>query len=258
MRPVSTISATDISRIKLVSFDADGVTVKKGTKIVQQGETLTIKTNKITFELLDKLNRLKKHFYINISSGRNLLYLQRAYGSLLWKKASLQGENGIFTLIGGLVIQHQKIDQEELEIAAKIKGAIGKLAQTNGDILGFEPKQFILSIHCVREIPEISEIVARADPGGKFYVKWNSEAYDIFSKRFSKATGLGFLAKHLGITTDQIMVVGNDPNDLEAAQGVGLSVTTSPDTLTADYCTQGKLELGGEEVADHLLGIVEN
>ena len=54
----------------------------------------------------------------------------------------------------------------------------------------------------------------------------------------------------------QILVVGNDPNDQEAVEGSGLSVTTSPDTLTADYYTEGKLELGGEELVDRLLDLV--
>ena len=46
------------------------------------------------------------------------------------------------------------------------------------------------------------------------------------------------------------MVVGNDPNDREAVENSVLSVTTSPDTLKADYYTEGKLELGGEKLVN--------
>ena len=48
-----------------------------------------------------------------------------------------------------------------------------------------------------------------------------------------------------------------DPNDQEAVEVSGLSVTTSPNTLTADYYTEGKLELGGEELVNHLLTIFD-
>lgn len=253
MKPISALNLVSLSNIKLISFDADGVMVEKGTEILEKDSVLTVRTKKISQDLLKKLNKLKKYFHINISSGRSLLYLKEMFDPLLWEKASLQGENGIFTLIDGQVIQHSKLTFEELEDLRKIRGEIEKVAENSKNIRGFEPKQFLISVHCSSEEPAILEIVKKLDVRGEFYIKWNSEAYDIFPRRFSKGSGLKQLAQYLGIDVSQILVVGNDPNDQEAVAGSGLSVTTSPDTLTADYYTEGKLELGGEELVDLVL-----
>lgn len=253
MKPISALGSTSLSNIKLISFDSDGVMVEKGTEILERSGVLTVKTKKISQDLLKKLNKLKKYFHINISSGRSLLYLKEMFGLLLWEKASLQGENGVFTLIDGQVIQHSSLTFEELEDLRKIQGEIEEVAENSKNIRGFEPKQFLISVHCFKEEPAIVEIVKKLDVRGEFYIKWNSEAYDIFPRRFSKGSGLKQLAQYLGIDVSQILVVGNDPNDQEAVQGSSLSVTTSPDTLTADYYTEGKLELGGEELVDLVL-----
>lgn len=255
MKPISALSPTSLSNIKLISFDADGVVIEKGTEILEKAGVLTVRTKKISQDLLEKLNKLKKYFHINISSGRSLLYLKEMFGPLLWEKASLQGENGIFTLINGQVIQHSSLTFEELEGLRKIRREIEQVAENSKNIRGFEPKQFLISVHCFKEEPTIVEIIKKLDVRDEFYVKWNSEAYDIFPRRFSKGSGLKQLAQYLGIDVSQILVVGNDPNDQEAVKDSGLSVTTSPDTLTAEYRTEGKLELGGEELVDHLLNI---
>lgn len=222
MKPISVLNPISLSNIKLISFDADGVMVEKGTEILEKDRVLTVKTKKISQSLLKKLNKLKKYFHINISSGRSLLYLKEIFGPLLWEKASLQGENGVFTLIDGQVIQYSKLTFEELERLRKIRGEIEKVAENSKNIRGFEPKQFLISIHCFNEEPTIIEIVKKLDVRGEFYIKWNSEAYDIFPKRFSKGGGLKQLAQYLGIDVFQILVVGNDPNDQEAVEGSGL------------------------------------
>ncbi len=257
MKPISQLRLSSLSNIKLISFDVDGVLVEKGTEILEKDNVLTVKTKKISQNLLNKLNKLKKYFYINISSGRSLLYLKEMFDPLLWEKASLQGENGIFTLIDGQVIQHDRLTYEELETLRKMRGEIEAVAKNSKNIRGFEPKQFLISVHCFSEEPAVTEIVKKIDVKNKFYIKWNSEAYDIFPKRFSKGSGLKQLAKYLGINVSQILVVGNDPNDQEAVENSGLSVTTSPDTLTANYYTEGKLELGGEELVNHLLTVFD-
>ena len=257
MKPISALDPASLSDIKLISFDADGVVVEKGTEILTKDNILTVKTRKISRDLLDKLIRLKKYFHINISSGRSLLHLKEIFELLLWENASLQGENGIFTLINGQVIQPYSLTLGELEILRKIREEIELATKENRNIRGLEPKQFLISIHCFNQEQTIAEIVKRLDKKDEFYVKWNSEAYDIFPKRFSKGTGLIKLAEHLEINISQIMVVGNDPNDREAVENSVLSVTTSPDTLKADYYTEGKLELGGEKLVNQLLKILE-
>jgi len=61
MKPISALSPTSLSNIKLISFDADGVMIEKGTEIVEKDRILTVKTKKISRGLLKKLNKLKKN-----------------------------------------------------------------------------------------------------------------------------------------------------------------------------------------------------
>lgn len=258
MKPLSTLSAADVSNIKLLSFDADGVTVEKGTEILEKNGVLTVSTKQITSQLLEKINKLKSYFHINFTSGRSLLYLNRMFGPVLWEKASIQGENGLFALINGQVLQYDRLTSEELEKIEDIKRQIRVLAQTNQNIRGFEPKQFLVSVHCYKEEKGIEEIVRRTDTNSEFYILWNGEAYDIFPKRFNKGAGLEFLCKHLEINLDQALAVGNDPNDAPLMSKVGVGVTTSPQTLEASYHTEEKLDLGGEETVDHLLSFLPN
>src|SRR3989344_177440 len=257
MKPLSEITLDDLKNIKLLCFDADGVTVELGTKIIEKDGQLTVKTKKITDSLVEKLNKLKKHFHINISSGRSLLFLDRMYASILWDRSSIQGENGLLTLIDGKVIQADALTSEELQKLEEIKIQVKKLARTNENIDGFEPKQFMVSVHCKSEDKEIHRIVKDTDTENLFNSFWvSNESHDIFIKRFDKGTGLEFIAYHLGFSLDQTLAVGNGINDKPMLDKAGISITTDPKGVEAHYYTENKSELGGEEVVDRLLELL--
>lgn len=257
MKPLSDLSLEKLEDIKLLSFDADGVMVERGTEVLEKDGVLTVKTKQITPELLEKVQKLKKYFRINFSSGRNLLYLNKMFGSVLWEKASLQGENGLFTLIDGQVLQTDKITPLELEKIERIRDEIQSLAKTDDNILGFEPKQFMVSVHCKKESEIIHDIVRRIDINNEFYSYWiSNEAHDIFLKRFNKGVGLEFLTKYLNLDLSQTLAVGNDFNDVPILEKVEVSITTDKDTVQANYFTEKSMHLGGEEVVDKLLELV--
>ncbi len=258
MKPLSQLTREEVQNIKLVSFDADGVTVERGTEILEKDNVLTVKTKQISDSLLKNLGRLKKYVYINISSGRNLLYLDRMFGPVLWEKASIQGENGLFTLIDGQILQQSPLTDGELDKIEQIRAEVRKLAETNQNIKGFEPKQFMVSVRCIQEDQKVVDIVRRIDTNNEFNVFWISgEAYDIFLKRFNKGVGLEFLRNHLKLKQDQVMAVGNDPNDIPMLEAAAISITTDPNGAQADFHTEGKFELGGDEVAERLLELLE-
>jgi len=256
MKPVSQLTKDNIAKIKLLCFDCDGVTVKKGTEIEEKGTALMVKTHTLSDSLLEKLIVLKNRFHLTFSSGRSLLYLERMYGKILWDNASLQGENGIFTLIDGQVIQHEKFSKKTLIQINDIKIAIREVMKTNKDIRGFEPKQFLITPHCWREVPEIPKIVKKYDPNGEFYCQWNGEAYDIAPKRLNKGNGLQYLADLLKIGIEQTMAIGNGPNDKEMVERAGIGVTTDPSVIKGDFCSTGKLHLGGEELINKLVALI--
>lgn len=254
MHHLSELSANDLEKIKLLSFDADGVTVERGTEILEKDGILTVKSKIISEDLLEKVNRLKKRFHINITSGRNLLYLNQMLSPILWEKASIQGENGLFTLVDGRVIQHDAIRPSELAKIEAIRTELSKLARRNSNIKGFEPKQFIVSVHCFKPDPQVENIVRQIDTNSEFYALWvSNEAYDIFLKRFNKGVGLEYLCKHLGIDLSETLAVGNDLNDFPMLEKAGISITTNKDNLSADFYTEKMLNRGGEEIVDRLV-----
>lgn len=255
MKPLSQLEEKDISEIKLICFDCDGVTVKKGTEIEETESTLTVKTHTLSEKMLGKMLGLKKYFHISFSSGRSLLYLDRMYGKVLWDYASLQGENGIFTLIDGRVIQHEYFSKENLEIMNLMKVDIRELSKTNNKIRGFEPKQFLITVHCWESMPQIEEVVKKYDKKGDYYCWWNGEAYDIGLKNINKGTGLKKLCDYLKFDIKATIAIGNGPNDKDMVDAAGISVTTDKSWLKADFYTTNILELGGEELVDKLLEI---
>src|SRR3989344_4259160 len=97
MRQLSELTKENIKNLKLVCFDVDGVTVKKGTDIQEvrneESTTLTVKTSNLSSEMLSKMTELKKYFFIAVSSGRSSLYLTKIYYEILWENAALISEN---------------------------------------------------------------------------------------------------------------------------------------------------------------------
>ncbi|MBU1130363.1 hypothetical protein KKE45_03545, partial [Patescibacteria group bacterium] len=68
-RPIEELTKKDIENIKLVCFDCDGVTVEKGTEIIESKGESIIRTKEIRSEMIKKISELGKYFHISFSSG---------------------------------------------------------------------------------------------------------------------------------------------------------------------------------------------
>lgn len=253
MKNLSQLQKENLSQIRLLSFDCDGVIVPEGTSLSQKGNTLTITTNPLPPQTQKLLNELKKHFLLNFTSGRSLLHLTNLLSPVLWEKTSLQAEVGLFTFLEGQVYQTQVFSLPMLEKITKIKKLLFELAQKNPHISGFEPKQLIVTIHCSRPLPELETIIKENDPENDLYHFYSGEAYDIGFKTSTKKTALLWLAQKLNLKLENIMVVGNDSNDQDLLSHVGLSVSTDPSSAQASFSTTQKDYLGGQELMSHLL-----
>ncbi len=245
------ISKEKLNKLKMAVLDSDGVSLPRGTDILEkEGPDFyqaIIKTNKITDQLAEKISRLKMRMKVCISSGRGLIYLQSMYGKILGEGTILQAENGNLSLIEGKIIQHFDYDEKYFKKLAAIREEIKKLP-----IKGFEPKQFIMSVHADREIPEVYEIVRRNDPENELKVMWNGEAFDIQKKIVSKGEGLRRLMEKLKIGKEETIAIGDRINDKELIETAGIGVSADADKLKAEYWTLGE-KLGGETLVDYLL-----
>ena len=183
MKPISEFSKKDLQKIKMIVFDVDGVIVPRGTKIKQVGNTTTLNTKVIAEKQIKQIERLhRKGFLINISSGRGLYMLQEMFREVL-SFVSITFENGSATWYRGKIYQHINSFEHLREVLPKLK----KITSRNKNVKGFEPKEFIITIHCTKRIPGIEKVVKR-EKG--LYTIWNGEAYDIgIKKNQTKALG---------------------------------------------------------------------
>jgi len=257
MKLITELTKEDVKDIKVVCFDVDGVTIKKGTNIkeikTEESTTLTVKTSNLSSEVLKKILALKEKYFVAISSGRSSMYLTKVFAEILWDNAALLSEIGIFTLINGELIQNEKFDKNTLQKMGNIRVALQKLEGKVKDFGAFEPKQFLITLHAFSELPEVTEIMKEYDPEGEFYSIWNGEAFDIAPKRLNKGTALKNLADHLKIDISQTIAIGNGPNDKDMTDAAGIGITTEPDWLKSDFQTTGDQHLGGLELIDKLL-----
>ncbi len=256
MRPLTELKKDQLAQIKLIAFDSDGVLVKKGTEIIQSTGFYSQKTNLIDPQVLEKLNRLKKYFHIVINSGRSSLYLTQIYQNILWDNITLISEIGVFLTGGGYHIQTNILDEYEL---TTIKTIRQKLENLIGDprVAGFEPKQFLTTLHCHQAVPQIETIVTESDPQNRFYCWWNQEAYDINSKKFTKSIALNKLLKLKNLSLQNVITIGNGINDSDLTEKISINISTDPQNLkTDDYFAEGE-HLGGTAILDHLLFLIK-
>ncbi len=256
-KPLDTLDPAFIrEKVKAVTFDVDGVIVPVGTYLRESadGTELTIHTHKLSKEMIEMIKELKKYVWINISSGRALLYLEYMLDDILWDKVSLIAENGNFILINGKFEQLTTYDQRYFQKLTNILNDLKELRMEKPDsFYGFEPKQVIITVHAPAPVPEIEEIVKKHDPEHELYCLWGSEAYDIAHIKTNKRTALQFLTEKLQIKPEEMITTGNNLNDREMLDfGIGVSVDTSH--VHGRYAIPSKEgQLGGEVLARYLL-----
>ncbi len=250
------------NRLKMITFDVDGVIVPRGTFIREniEGNELNVKTHRLSPAVVDKIKRLKKHIHVNFSSGRALLYLQNMLGDILWERVSIQGENGSFTLLEGQVMQNDEhVNLQYFDTLTRVREELKKLKMKYPDVVrGFEPKQSILTLHAELPIAEVDEIVEKYNAKKRIlHCLWTEEAYDIGHKEINKGEGIKFLCKRLGFDPKDTITTGDNVNDKEMLEaGVGVSVR--PEKISGYYAIpETKGILGGEVLLDYLLDILE-
>jgi len=229
MKPIEELTKDVLKDIKLVVFDVDGVLVHRGTNIKQRNNTTTLETKHIGPEEIEQIKKLHElGFLININSGRGLYMLQDIFRDIL-PFTSLTYENGSATWHKGEIIQHVNSFEYLKDAFLKLRG----IEERYPKVKGFEPKEFIITIHCDKRVPEIEEIVGAYD---NLYSIWNGEAYDIGVKGIqNKAVGLTNFYKHLGLTQSQVLAIGDNLNDKEMVDAAGVSISADQTRIQGDY-----------------------
>ncbi len=254
MKNIKEITEKELAALKVVTFDIDGVIAPTGTiikeTIDEDSIDLYMEAKKLSSGFIENLQKLEKYVRLNFSSGRNILYLKTLVNKIFDEKTILQAENGNITWLNNKII-HPSYEDEYFIKLKELKIKIREMKETDKRIRGFEPKMFILTVHC-DEMEEIQRLVKEMS-GDDLYCLWTNEGYDIGSKEMSKGQAIVNLAKELGIELKQIMTTGNNYNDKEMLE-IGKGVTVEPKRVKAEYFIEHKPEeLGGELLVDFLL-----
>tara|TARA_Y100000310_G_scaffold243748_1_gene248380 strand:- start:100 stop:864 length:765 start_codon:yes stop_codon:yes gene_type:complete len=236
MKHIQDMNQHDIRDITLLVLDVDGVLVPRGTKIKQKGNKTTFEIKKIAQREIEQIQQLHKlGFHININSGRSLYMLQDMFREVL-QYVSLTYENGSATWFKGNIIQHMNSFRALRSVYPKL------LAVVHKNIKGFEPKEFIITIHCTRRVKKIEHIVDNEK--GLYYV-WNSEAYDIGIKNKQvKSVGLRKLMRFLKLTKKNVLVIGDNYNDSEMMSVGRIAVSADRSRVRGDFY----VELSGKRL----------
>lgn len=229
MKPLSQMSREDLKKIKMIVFDVDGVIVPRGTKIKQVGNTTTLHTKVIAQKQIEQIKKLHKlGFLINISSGRGLYMLQEMFREIL-PFISLTYENGSATWYEGKIYQHVNSFKYLQGMFFKLK----KIASKNKNVMGFEPKEFIITLHCAKKLKEIEKVVKTEK---SLTTHWNGEAYDILIKKDqTKAVGLRRVMRIFKLKKENVMAIGDNYNDHELLQASGTPVSADKTRIKGKF-----------------------
>ncbi len=259
MKKLEEITKEELDNIKVVTFDIDGVIAPVGTEIREEddGSKLFMESKQLSDKFVENLNKLEKYVRLNFSSGRNILYLKSLTNRFSDKETILQAENGNITWLDNR-ITHEVYSDEYFNKLRVLKEKIKEMKKMDSRIRGFEPKLFVLTVHC-DEMEEICKLVEEVGEG-ELYCLWTNEGYDIGSKKTNKGMGIKNLAKQLNIEPKQIMTTGNNYNDAEMLQ-VGKGITVNKDRVESEYFIEptppggarSKGQLGGEILVEFLL-----
>lgn len=248
MKPIIELSKKDIKNLKLIVLDLDGVLVPRGTKIKERANILKLGIKTVPPSIIKKIRLLSKMgFEINVNSGRGLWMLQHMLHDIL-DFISLTYENGSATWYKGKIYQHANSFSKLHHLYEKLRFVKHK------DILGFEPKEFIITIHCKKRVKEIEKIISKHK---EVYYIWNNEAYDIGIKNLQiKSRGLKSLREILKLKKENVMAIGDNYNDIDMLKESGMPISADPSRVKGDFYVElNKKTLPAEQLIDRILEV---
>src|SRR3989344_1273971 len=249
MKSIEKLEKSDLKGINLIVFDVDGILVPRGTKISQSGQKTVFyikKVNKIIISLIKEMSLLG--FMINISSGRSLDVLQKMFWPIL-NKITITYENGSSSWINGKIYQHVNSYSKLSELYRQLSTV------KNKNIKGFEPKEFILTLHTKKRISAVESTIKRHK---RIYFIWNGEAYDVgFRGSQTKLNGLRALLKIIKLKKDNILFIGDNRNDSSLAKNSKIIVTADKRRLNGDFFVKlSKKNLPGKVLMERIIKLI--
>jgi len=216
VRDISELTKNYLGRIRLIVFDVDGVLVPRGTVIKQTGNRFYMDLKTIGKEEIKLMCSLSTKYRLAINSGRSLFVLLEMFREIT-SSVSFIYENGSATWNGGKVTQlvNPYIDM------MRIRSQLTKIKDKK--IKGWEPKEFLITIHCNDRVDAIEEVMKNHS---RYYCLWNGEAYDIGNIEYqNKGIGMVRYRMRHKYYRDEVLGIGDNVNDTEFLDACAISVT---------------------------------
>jgi 5-amino-6-(5-phospho-D-ribitylamino)uracil phosphatase len=208
---------------KLVAFDIDGVLNEHGGNIMD--------------ESIEAIGLLKSRaIQVCFASGKHAWYVQ---GGLVWS-GLLDPNTLIVAENGGVIFEPSTrrtiMEEKYIRDVGTLRNVYRNLLSRDGGFLKFagitvweEPKETLFCLfpkdlkHLSRLKAILSEIVQINNLS--LTVVQNPDSIDVLQSGISKATGLTYICDWLGIEMTNIIAFGDNINDLEMLNSVGLPIT---------------------------------
>lgn len=202
---------------KLVVFDVDDTLAEIDTPM-----------EKSTIELLQKL--IDKGIPVGLASGKPAMYLSGFARQSGLKIPVIIGENGLEVYLGHGFPPKKYISvgitEEQKRLLAKLDAETH--AQAFAERTFFQPNAF--NVTCFysdesskKEIVDFFNSKMQEEEYKQFELFVHSDAAEVVVKGINKGHALRQTAKELGITTNEIIAVGNGSNDIPMFEAVGYS-----------------------------------
>lgn len=136
-------------------------------------------------------------------------------------------------------------DEKMVDVHMELEGIDAQLTQDSTII---KPPNKIIYYDNPERIMEAFKIMEKSH-GEKLYVTCSGELYlDFMNLQASKGNAVELLMDEMGLSKDQVMVVGNNYNDLAMFEHVGLAIAMENSPLEvknqSDYVTKSNVEDG--------------
>ena len=142
---------------------------------------------------------------------------------------SLTYENGSSSWVDGNIYQHVNSFKE----LSGLRPRLEEITRGHTNFKGYEPKEFIITVHCHDQISGIEKLLEEYD---NLYCLWNGEAYDIGIKEIqTKGVGVKRITELHDLKKENVMAIGDNYNDIGLFEQSGLKVTADKSRLQGDF-----------------------
>lgn len=258
-------------KIKMVFFDIDDTLRVKETgympesiqqvfkSLKEKGIQTGIASGRTVFGVVPEIRALNPDFYVLLNGS----YVENAKGEEIYSQPlPVDKVEQVIDFIKaegidyGLLGSHKGALSKRTPRISQVMDLIYEGLEVDPDFYKENPVYQVLTFEKDKqpvELPEELQTDLRS-------VRWDAIASDIILRETSKAAGVAQVAAHLGLKPEQILVFGDELNDLEVFDYAGISIAmgeSHPELQErADFVTK-RVEEDGIWYALEQLGLVE-